>query len=153
MAYKVNFKQVETTGLESSPVAENLAGLRANEARYFNNKYHHEFVTIPADENPEILNRIEEILKERDMVFPYKALEVSDFVVEDTRWSYVFYDNGLVVNILYSLDSTGKRAVGFKLAEGIEVPEEFNGKFKFARQRSSLAGIIRGSYFKIKGNY
>ncbi|WP_338216731.1 phage tail protein [Companilactobacillus muriivasis] len=153
MAYKVNFKRVETIGLESSPVAENLAGLRANEARYFNNKYQHEFVTIPADENPKILNRIEEILKERDMVFPYKALEVSDFVVEDTRWSYVFYDNGLVVNILYSLDSTGKRAVGFKLAEGIEVPEEFNGKFKFARQRSSLAGIIRGSYFKIKGNY
>ena len=36
MAYKVNFKerQVETTGIESSPVAESLAGLRANEAHY-----------------------------------------------------------------------------------------------------------------------
>lgn len=41
MAYKVNFKegQVEKIGLESSPVAESLAGLRANEARYFWNKY------------------------------------------------------------------------------------------------------------------
>ena len=35
MAYKVNFKEVETVGLESSPVAEALAGLRANETRYF----------------------------------------------------------------------------------------------------------------------
>lgn len=35
MAYKVNFKDVETVGLETSPVADSLAGLRANEARYF----------------------------------------------------------------------------------------------------------------------
>lgn len=39
MSYIVNFKEVETVGLESSPVAEALAGLRANEARYFWNKY------------------------------------------------------------------------------------------------------------------
>jgi len=37
--YKVNFEKIETTGLESSPVAEKLAALRANEARYFWNKY------------------------------------------------------------------------------------------------------------------
>ena len=30
MSYIVNFKEVETVGLESSPVAEALAGLRAN---------------------------------------------------------------------------------------------------------------------------
>lgn len=153
MAYKVDFKKVSTIGLESSPVADKLAGLRANEARYFRNKYRHEFVTMPADENPEILNRIETILKERDMELPYKPLEVSDFVVENTRWSHVFYENGLEVNILYSLDPNGKRAVGFKLTEGMDVPEEFEGKFKFVRQRSSLAGIIRGTYFVIKGNY
>lgn len=39
MAYEVDFKNVVTDGLESSPVAEKLAGLRANEARYFWNKY------------------------------------------------------------------------------------------------------------------
>lgn len=33
MAYIVDFKHVSTIGLESSPVAEALAGLRANEAR------------------------------------------------------------------------------------------------------------------------
>lgn len=153
MSYKVDFKDVATTGLESSPVADKLAGLRANEARYFWRKYKHEFVTMPANETPEILNRVVTILKERDLEFPYTPLEVSDFVVENVRWTHVFYENGLEVNILYSLDKNGKHAVGFKLADGIEVPKEFIGKFRFVRQRSTLAGNIRGSYFIIKGNY
>jgi hypothetical protein len=42
--------------------------------------------------------------------------------------------------------------VGFKLSEGMEVPAEL-GSFKFARQKSKLAGTIRGSYFVIKGDY
>ena len=37
-------------------------------------------------------------------------------------------------------------------AEGMDVPAEL-GSFKFARQRSKLAGTIRGSYFVIKGEY
>ena len=32
----------------------------------------------------------------------------------------------------------------------MEVPEELASKFKFARQKSKLAGTIRGSYFAIK---
>jgi hypothetical protein len=43
MSYTVDFTTVSTTGLESSPVAAALAGLRANEARYFKNKYDHVF--------------------------------------------------------------------------------------------------------------
>ncbi|MDF2519365.1 MAG: phage tail protein, partial [Sphingobacterium sp.] len=39
MSYIVDFKNVSTVGLESSPLVEALAGLRANEARYFMNKY------------------------------------------------------------------------------------------------------------------
>src|SRR4051794_22852615 len=39
MSYDVDFVDVSTVGLESSPVADALAGLRANEARYFKNKY------------------------------------------------------------------------------------------------------------------
>ncbi|WYJ82081.1 hypothetical protein IGL98_001422 [Enterococcus sp. DIV0840] len=38
MSYKVDFKNVSTVGFETSPVAETLAGLRANEARYYWNK-------------------------------------------------------------------------------------------------------------------
>ena len=52
----------------------------------------------------------------------------------------------------YTLDDPKKRAVGFKLSEGMEIPAEL-GSFKFARQKSKLAGTIRGSYFVIKGEY
>ena len=64
----------------------------------------------------------------------------------------MFYENGLSINVLYPLDEPTKRAVGFKLSEGMEIPAEL-GSFKFARQKSKLAGTIRGSYFVIKGEY
>ena len=35
MPYTVDFSTVSTAGLESSPVAAALAGLRANEARWY----------------------------------------------------------------------------------------------------------------------
>ena len=44
-------------------------------------------------------------------------------------------------------------AVGFKLSEGMDVPAELASRFKFARQKSKLAGTIRGSFFVIKGEY
>lgn len=153
MSYKVDFKTVSTVGLESSPVAESLAGLRAHEARYFWNKFKHEYVTVPADKDTETLKWIEKVLEERELRFPYKPLEVSRFVVDGTKFAYVFYENGLTVNVMYSLEEDEKRAVGFKLAEGMEIPDEFEGKFKFARQKSALAGVIRGSYFVVKGVY
>ena len=59
----------------------------------------------------------------------------------------------LSVNVMYAIDDPKKRAVGFKLSDGMEVPSELEGKFKFARQKSKLAGTIRGSYFVIKGEY
>lgn len=78
MAYKVNFKEVETVGLESSPVAEALAGLRANEARYFWNKYKFEYLTYPASEKQEEVALFEQILlEERDLKFSEKLLEVA----------------------------------------------------------------------------
>jgi hypothetical protein len=43
--------------------------------------------------------------------------------------------------------------VGFKLSEGMDVPAELADTFKFARQKSKLAGTIRGSYFVIKGEH
>ena len=111
MSYVVDFTNVSTVGLESSPVAPALAGLRANEARYFKSKYGH------------------------------------------IKWAYVFYESGLSINVLYTIDDAGKRAVGFKLSDGMEVPTELASRFKFVRQKSKLAGTIRGSYFVIKGEY
>ena len=154
MPYTVDFVDVSTTGLESSPVAEALAGLRANEARYFKNKYDHVFTVVPAKEDPETLAWITNILStERDIVIASKPLEVTGFEVEGIRMAYVFYESGLSINVMYELAEGGKRAVGFKLSEGMEVPEELAERFKFARQKSKLAGVIRGSFFVIKGEY
>ena len=154
MPYTVDFKNVSTAGLESSPVADALAGLRANEARYYKNKYDHDFTVTPAEEAPDVLGYVHNILKsERDLVIASKPLEVSSFEVDGLRMAYVFYESGLSINVMYSIEDGGKRAVGFKLSDGMEVPEELAASFKFARQKSKLAGTIRGSYFVIKGEY
>ena len=153
MSYIVDFETVSTVGLESSPVAEALAGLRANEARYFMNKYNHQFVTVPVAESQETLDYVGRVLKEeRGIEFAAKPLETSIFQVENIRWAYVFYEDGLSVNVLYTLDDPKKRAVGFKLSDGMEVPKELES-FNFVRQKSKLAGTIRGSYFVVKGEY
>lgn len=153
MAYQVDFKEVTPVGLASSPVKDALAGLRANEARYFWNKYHHVFVTRTVTEDPETVPWVDQILAERDLHFPYPVLEVSRFEEAGIKFADVFYENGLVVSVMYALDAAGKRAVGFKLADGMAVPVELADNFKFARQKSKLAGTIRGSYFVIKGTH
>lgn len=154
MSYIVDFKNVSTLGLKSSPVAAALAGLRANEARYFMTKYKHPFTVVPACESQETIVYVNRILKqERNIEFAAKPLETSSLQVENIKWTHVFYEDGLAVNVLYTLDDPKKRAVGFKLSEGMEVPKELEDKFKFARQKSKLAGTIRGSFFVIKGEY
>ncbi|CAH1199223.1 phage tail protein [Paenibacillus sp. JJ-223] len=154
MSYIVDFKEVSTVGLESSPVAAALAGLRANEARYFMNKYKHEFTVAPASESQDVLDYVNRILKEeRDLTFAAKPLETSRFQVDNILFTYVFYEDGLGLNVMYTVDDPKKRAVGLKLSEGMEIPQELEGKFKFARQKSKLAGTIRGSFFVIKGEY
>jgi hypothetical protein len=153
MSYEVDFKDVSTVGLESSPVAEALAGLRANEARYFKNKYDHTFVVEPASKAKKTVDRVAKVLKdERDIVIASKPLEASTVEVDGIRWDHVFYESGLAINLLYELADGGKRAVGFKLSEGMDPPEEL-GAFKWARQKSKLAGTIRGTYFVVKGEY
>lgn len=153
MGQVVDFVEVSTEGLESSPVAEALAGLRANEARYVNTKYKTTFVVEKASDATELLEWVTRILKEeRDIVIASPALEVSENDVDGITWVHVFYESGLSINVLYTREDGGKRAVGFKLSQGMEVPEELSS-FKFARQKSKLAGEIRGSYFVIKGEY
>jgi hypothetical protein len=154
MPYVVDFENVSPVGLESSPVASALAGLRANEARYYKNKYGHVFTVSPASEAPEALDWVHRILaEERAIVISARPLEVTSFEVDGTRMAYVFYESGLSINVMYGIEDGKKRAVGFKLSEGMEVPEELASSFKFARQKSKLAGVIRGSFFVIKGEY
>jgi len=154
VSYSVDFVNVSTAGLESSPVAAALAGLRAHEARYFKNKYNHVFTVEPAADAKKDIDLVNRILEsERGIAVGSPPLEATTFQVENIRWTYVFYESGLSINVLYTLDGpTPKRAVGFKLSEGMDIPAELDS-FKFARQKSKLAGTIRGSYFVIKGDY
>jgi hypothetical protein len=154
MPQVVDFEKVSTVGLGSSPFAEALAGLRANEARYYKNKYGHTFTVSPASEATETVDWVTRILKdERDIVISARPLEATSFEVDGIRMAYVFYESGLSINVMYGLEDGKKRAVGFKLSEGMEVPEELASRFKFARQKSKLAGTIRGSFFVIKGEH
>ena len=150
----VDFNSVSTIGLESSPVAASLAGLRANEARYFKNKYDHVFTVEPASDAKTTIDWVHRVLKEeRDIVISSRPLEATAFQVENIRMAYVFYESGLSINVMYTVDDPKKRAVGFKLSEGMDVPAELSPRLKFARQKSKLAGTIRGSYFVLKNEY
>jgi hypothetical protein len=154
MSKLVDLENVSTEGFETSPVAQALAGLRANEARYYKNKYNHDFSVTPAREDKQTVDYVNNILlNERNLKIESKPLETSSFTVGDLRMSYIFYESGLSINVMYNLVDPKKRAVGFKLSEGMEVPAELAEKFKFARQKSKLAGVIRGSFFVIKGEY
>ena len=135
-------------------MAAALAGLRANEARYFKNKYDHDFTVEPASERQGDRRlgapHPQGGARHRHRVPP---LEATAFQVENIRMAYVFYESGLSINVMYTIDNAKKRAVGFKLSDGMEVPAELASRFKFARQKSKLAGTIRGSFFVIKGEY
>jgi hypothetical protein len=154
MPYTVDFTTVSTVGLESSPVAAALAGLRANEARYLKNKFDHDFTVEPAGKAKKTVDWVHRILKdERDIVISSRPLEATAFQVENIRMAFVFYESGLAINVMYTIDDPKKRAVGFKLSEGMEVPTELATRFNFATQKSKLAGTIRGSYFAFKTDY
>src|SRR4051812_47479595 len=154
MPYTVDFRTVSTVGLESSPFADALAGLRANEARYFKNKYDHDFTVEPASDAEATVEWVHRILKEeRDIVISSRALEATAFEVENIRMAYVFYESGLSVNVMYTLGGPERRGFGLKLPAGMDTPAELESRFKFARQRSKLAGTIRGSYFVIQNEY
>ena len=105
MSYTVDFNTVSTVGLESSPVAAALAGLRANEARYFKNKYDHVFTVEPASNAKTTIDWVHRILKEeRDIVISSRPLEATAFQVENIRMAYVFYESGLSINVMYTVD-------------------------------------------------
>jgi hypothetical protein len=136
-SYEVDFVDVSTVGLESSPVAAALAGLRANEARYFKTKYDHVFTVEPAADAKDAVDWVHRILEEeRDIVIAARPLEATTIEVEDIKWTYVFYEDGLSINVLWPLDNPKKRAVGFKLSEGMEVPPSSARSSSHGRSRS-----------------
>ena len=97
------------------------------------------------------MNRI--LTDERDIVISARPLEATSFEVDGIRMAYVFYESGLSINVMYGIEDGRSGPSGSSSSEGMEVPEELASRFKFARQKSKLAGTIRGSYFVIKGEY
>ena len=73
-------------GLESSPVAEALAGLRANEARYFANKHDHAFTTHAAADVSDLVEYVRRVLEEeRGLVIASSPLEATEALVDGVR--------------------------------------------------------------------
>src|SRR5207244_13542460 len=116
MSYTVDFNTVSTVGLESSPVASALAGLRANEARYFKNKYDHVFTLESASNAKSTIDWVHRILKEeRDIVISSRPLEATAFQVENIRMAYVFSESGLSISVMCTIDGASERTAGFTL--------------------------------------
>ena len=109
MSQVVDFVTVSTAGLESSPHAAALAGLRANESRYFKNKYDHDFTVTPADDAPEVVAWVATILQERNIAIAARPLEVSGADVDGIHWAHVFYESGLAINVLYGVEAAWYR--------------------------------------------
>jgi len=125
MPYTVDFNTVSTVGLEPSPVAAALAGLRANEARHFKNKYGHVFTVEPASNAKTTIDWVHRILKEeRDIVISSRLLEATAFQIEGIRMAYAFYESGLSINLVAGVILTGLVAVPLGLALGALLPRE-----------------------------
>src|SRR5436309_5504751 len=123
MSYAVDFNTVSTVGLESSAVATALAGLRANEARYFKNKYGHVFAVEPASKAKQTIDWVHRILKEeRDLVIQSRPLEATAFQVENIRMAYVFYESGLSINVMYTVDAPRSGRSGSSSPKGWKSP-------------------------------
>ena len=78
----------------------------------------------PASDAKTTIDWVHRILKEeRDIVIASRPLEATGFQVENIRIAYVFYESGLSINVMYTIDDPKKRAVGFKLSEGMDIPD------------------------------
>jgi hypothetical protein len=74
---------VATVGLESSPVAAALAGLRVNEARYFRNKYGHVFTVEPASNAASTIDWVNPILEEEGGLAGHRRLAPGETLEAD----------------------------------------------------------------------
>jgi hypothetical protein len=83
-----------------------------------------EFVE-PAIKAKKLVAYVHRILKEeRGIVIASRPLQATDIRVKNIRWTFVFCESGLAINVLYTLDDKKKRAVGFKLSDQMDVPAQ-----------------------------
>jgi hypothetical protein len=71
----------------------------------FKKKYDHVFAVEPASNAQSTIAWVHRILKdERDIVIRSRPLEATDFQIDNIRIAYVFYQSGLSINVMYTVD-------------------------------------------------
>ena len=132
-----------------------LAGLRANEARYFKNKYDHVFTVEPATRKAKkTIDWVHRIL-EGGARHRHRVAAAGGDRVRGRG-----HPDGLRVLRERPVDQRDvhPRRTRRSGPSASSCPTAWRSptsspSFKFARQKSKLAGTIRGSYFVIKGEY
>lgn len=152
MSQVVDFTQVSTEGFESSPVADALAGLRANEARYFKNTYDHIFTVDGAADVPEAIDRVWRILEdERDIVIAARHLQASVVEVAGIHWTPCLLR--VRARDQRAVDPRRRRQACCRL-QAVRRHGGPRGVVRLqVRQKSKLADMTLGSYFVIRGDY
>ncbi|MFV0556317.1 MAG: hypothetical protein ACK5LM_04355 [Lactovum sp.] len=171
--FKVDYKNisdiVEKLSDVNEEVRESVAKLLASEAKRLNEKFDTEMELYTLEEKAEVYPWLSKVFEERDLNFEdqvpvlvgdYKVKEITNlkfFGKKDhgeARFVWVVFKTGLDINVTYNLTNKKRRAVGFKLAEGVTEPKIFEEKkLKFYKMKDKVAGVIRGSYFVIKKEY
>lgn len=126
--------------------------MRANAAHYFKNKHDQVFAMTAADDAPETIDRGQRILaSKRNISIASRPLGATSFEAGGNRMDYVFYESGLKINVMFGIEDGAKHAVGLK--SSMDVPQQLAAMFRFARQEWKPTGVVRGTYFAIKGEY
>ena len=153
MSYVVDFTDVSTVGLESSPVAARspaCAPTRPATSRTSTT------TSSPSSRRARprtTIDWVHRILKEeRDLVDRVDAARGDHLPGREHPVAYVFYESGLSINVMYTIDDAGSGPSDSSSPTGW-TSRPSSRSFKFARQKSKLAGTIRGSFFVIKGEY
>ena len=156
MPYHVDFKNVSTTGLESSPVATAFAGLRANEARYFKNKYDQDFTVEPASEAKETIDWVHAHPQRRSAASSSQSrpLEATAFQVEGIRLGLrLLRERPVHQRDVHHRRSPRSGRSGSSSPRGWTSPPSSPSASSSRGRSRSWPGTIRGSFFVIKGEY
>ena len=130
--------------------ADALAGLRANEARYFKNKYDHVFTVEPAAEaaDDHRLGAAASSRRSATSSIASPPLEATELPGRGHPLGLrLLRERPVDQRALHRSTTPGSAPSGSSSPTGWRSPTELASRFKFARQKSKLAGTIRGSYF------
>ena len=118
-----DFNTVSAAGLKPPPVAAAPAGPAGEPGPPLQQQDGHVFTVEPASNANTTIDGVHRILnEERDIVISSRPLEATAFPIEGIPMAHASYESGLSINVMYTVDDPKKRAAGFKLSEGMEVP-------------------------------